>query len=50
MPRRRKRAHELTTENVMRRLFPAKVVKAAKLEGQKARKDEAKNSTKKESS
>lgn len=50
MPRRKKKAHELTTDEVMRKLFPAHVVKTAKLEGQKARKQRLKDSTQKDSS
>ena len=50
MPRRKKKAHELTTDEAMRRLFPAHVVKAAKLEGQNARKRGGKSISKKDSS
>ena len=38
MPRRKKRADELTTEEVMKRLFPKKVREQAKETAEKARK------------
>lgn len=38
MPRRKKRADELTTEEAMKRLFPKKVREEAKETAQKARK------------
>jgi len=38
MPRRKKKAHELTTDEAMRRVFPKDVVTAAKAEAEKARK------------
>jgi hypothetical protein len=38
MPRRKKRAHELTTDEAMRRLFPKKVRDTAKETAEKARK------------
>jgi hypothetical protein len=44
MPRRQIKPHELTTDEAMRRLFPAKVREEAKREGQKARKSEEKPS------
>jgi hypothetical protein len=37
MPRRKKRAHELTTEEAMKRLFPKKVREGAKQTAEKAR-------------
>ncbi len=45
MPRRRKKAHELTTDEAMRRVFSKEVVKAAKAEAGKARKSEGKSAT-----
>ena len=45
MPRRKKKAHELTTDQAMRRVFPTEVVKAAKAEAEKARKSEGKSAT-----
>ena len=50
MPRRKSEAHELTTDEAIRKLFPLKVRQAAKKEGQRARKLGAKKSTKKDSS
>jgi len=50
MPRRKKKAHELTTDEAMRRVFPKEVVKAAKQEAEKARKPEGKTTTRKQSS
>lgn len=38
MPRRKKRADELTTEEAMKKLFPKKVREEAKETAQKARK------------
>jgi hypothetical protein len=38
MPRRKKRAHELTTDEAMKRLFPKKVRDQAKVTAEKARK------------
>lgn len=49
MPRRKKRAHELTTEEAMRKLFPKEVVKVVKQEAEKARKSEGQTTTKKDS-
>jgi hypothetical protein len=49
MPRRKKKAHELTTDEAMRRMFPTDLVKAAKSEGEKARKVTPKKSTSKDS-
>ena len=40
MPRRKKRADELTTEEAMKRLFPKKVREEAKKTAQNARKKE----------
>jgi len=40
VPRRKKKAHELTADEAMRRVFPKEVVKAAKHEAEKARKSE----------
>jgi hypothetical protein len=45
MPRRKKKAHELTTEQAMRKLFPKEVVQSAKEEAVKARKSGGKNAT-----
>jgi hypothetical protein len=39
MPRRKKRADELTTEEAMKRLFPKKVREEVKETAQKARKN-----------
>ncbi len=39
MPRRKKRAHELTDEEAMKRLFPKKVREELKDVAQKARKN-----------
>jgi hypothetical protein len=47
MPRRKKKAHELTTDEAMRKMFPLKARKTAKAEAEKARKSTEKNSTKK---
>ena len=40
MPRRKKRADELTTDEAMKRLFPKKVRERAKETAEKARKKE----------
>ena len=40
MPKRKKRADELTTDEAMKRLFPKKVREEAKDTAQKARKKE----------
>ena len=40
MPRRKKRADELTTEEAMKRLFPKKVREEAKITAEKSRKKE----------
>jgi len=45
MPRRKKKAHELTTDEAMRRVFPSEVLKAAKAEAEKARKSEVATTT-----
>jgi hypothetical protein len=50
MPRRKKKAHELTTEQLARRVFPKDVAKAAKADAAKARKAEGKTTTRKQSS
>ena len=50
MPRRKKKAHELTTDEALRKMFPVKARKAAKSEAEKARKDGGKKSTKQDSS
>ena len=50
MPRRKKKAHELTTEEALRKLFPKEVVKAVKAEAEKARKSKEKTTTRKQSS
>jgi len=44
MPRRKKRAHELTDDEIMKRLFPKKVRDLAKEIAQEARKNGAKSS------
>ncbi len=49
MPRRKKKAHELTTEQAIRKVFPPEVVRAAKEEARKARKSGGKATTRKES-
>ena len=49
MPRRKKKAHELTTDEAMRRVFPKEIVQAAKAEAEKSRKAEAKTTTRKKS-
>jgi hypothetical protein len=49
MPRRKKKAHELTTDEAMRKLFPREVVKAAKQEAENARKSDGKTTTRKQS-
>ncbi len=49
MPRRKKKAHELTNDEIMRRVFPKEVVRAAKEEVEKARKSGEKKSTRKDS-
>lgn len=38
MPRRKKKAHELTNEQVLRRLFPTETRKELRTEARKARK------------
>ena len=49
MPRRKKKAHEMTNDEIMRRVFPQEVVKAAREEAHKARKSEGKKITKEQS-
>lgn len=46
MPRHKPKAHELTTEDAARKLFPKKVREAAQLEAKKARKPKEKPATK----
>ena len=46
MPRRKKRAHELTDDEMMKRLFPKKVRDLAKEIAHEARKNEEKSSHK----
>jgi hypothetical protein len=46
VPRRKKRAHELTDEEAMKRLFPKKVRDELKEVAQKARKNEESKSHK----
>jgi hypothetical protein len=46
MPRHKPKAHELTTEEAARKLFPKKVHEAAKQEAQKALKTKGKPATK----
>jgi hypothetical protein len=50
MPRRKTKAHDLTTEQALRKMFPKPVREAATSEAQKARKPTEKASTKKDSS
>lgn len=45
MPRRKKKAHELTDEEAMRKMFPKKVREHAKAEGHGAQKSKAKTGT-----
>jgi len=49
VPRRKKKAHELTTDEAMRKLFAKEVVKAAKKEAEKARKSGGQATTTKDS-
>jgi hypothetical protein len=49
MPKRKKQAHELTTDEALRKIFPKKVRDAAKEEAEKARKSRGKSGTKKDS-
>lgn len=46
MPRRKKQAHELTTDEALKKLFPKKAREEAKLVAQNARKLPTKPSTK----
>jgi hypothetical protein len=48
MPRRKKRPDELTNAEALRKLFPAPARKKLRREAEKARKDEGKKSTKKD--
>jgi hypothetical protein len=50
MPRRKAKAHDLTTEQALRKMFPKPVRERATLEVEKARKTKGKASTKKDSS
>jgi hypothetical protein len=50
MPRHKPKAHELTTSEAMRKMFPKKAREALALEAEKARKPKEKASTKKDSS
>lgn len=45
MPRRKKKAHELTTEEAMRKMFPKKAREHIKAEGEKAQRSKAKTGT-----
>jgi hypothetical protein len=45
MPRRKKKAPDLTTQEAMRKMFPPKVRRKAKSEAEKARKTRGKKST-----
>lgn len=45
MPRHKKKAHELTDEEALRRMFPKKARETVKAEGQGARKSKAKTGT-----
>jgi hypothetical protein len=47
MPRRKTKAHDLTTEQALRKMFPKTVRERATLEVEKARKLKQKTSTKK---
>jgi hypothetical protein len=46
MPRRKPKAHELTTEQVAKRMFPKEAREAVRSEAQKSRKPASKSSTK----
>jgi hypothetical protein len=46
MPRHKPKAHELTTEDAARKLFPKKVREAAKQEAEKALKPKGNRATK----
>jgi hypothetical protein len=50
MPRAKTKAHDLENEQVAHRMFPKKVREAVLAEAQKAKKNGAKSSTKKDSS
>jgi hypothetical protein len=50
MPRRKPKAVELTTEQVVKRMFPKEAREAVRSEARKTRKTGAKKSTKKDSS
>jgi hypothetical protein len=50
MPRRKPKAHDLTTDEAMRKMFPKKARVAAELEAQKARKPKGTRTIKKDSS
>jgi hypothetical protein len=50
MPRRKPKAHELTTEQAVKRMFPKEAREAVRSESLKTRKPRAKESTKKDSS
>jgi hypothetical protein len=50
MPRRKPKAHELTTDEAIRKMFPKKAREAAALVAEKARKPAEKVPTKKDSS
>jgi hypothetical protein len=49
MPRRKKQARELTTQELLQKVFPKKVREAATQEAEKARKSGVRKSTKKDS-
>jgi hypothetical protein len=50
MPRPKPKAHDLTTEQAVKSLFPKEAREAVTLEAKKSRKQRAKASTKKDSS
>jgi hypothetical protein len=50
MPRAKPKAHSLTTEQVVKRMFPKEAREAVRSEAQKSRKTRGKKSTKKDSS
>ena len=50
MPRRKTKAHDLTTEQALRKMFPKPVRERVAAEAEKARKIKEKTSTKKDSS
>ena len=45
MPRHKPKAHELTTEQIAKKMFPKKAREAVRLESEKSRKPKKKQST-----